>query len=124
MFEKILVVEDDTDMRLELVDHLLKLHYEIVQAEDGEEAVAKFIHHRPQLMLLDLMLPKMGGFEVLEALKKELNLVQTPVVIYSNLNKTESIEKAKALNVKDFFIKNLTQIDEVCNRVKNLIENK
>jgi CheY-like chemotaxis protein len=121
MFEKILIVEDDSDMRLAITDKLLLLHYEIIQAEDGEQAIAKFISHKPNLMILDLMLPKMGGFEVLSALKDELDMVKTPVVIYSNLDKPESIEKAKELNVNDFMLKAQSQIEDVCQRVQSLL---
>lgn len=122
MFAKILIVEDDTELRLALVNKLLLLHHEIIQAEDGEEAVAKFLHHRPNLMVLDLMLPKMGGFEVLGSLKEQIDLSKTPVVIYSNLSKPEALAKAKSLNVEDFFIKSQTQIDDVCQRVQSLLE--
>lgn len=123
MFEQILIVEDDNDMRLAIADKLNLLHYEIIQAEDGEQAVAKFTHNKPRLMILDLMLPKMSGFEVMAALKEQLDLVQTPVVIYTNLSKPESIDKAKEYNVGDFFIKAQTQIDEVCQRVQDILQN-
>ena len=121
MFERILIVEDDADMRMAIADKLIELHYEVIQAEDGEQAVAKFIQERPRLMILDLMLPKMGGFEVLEKLKQEMNLVKTPVVIYSNLNKVEDMQKAKDLNINNFLIKAQSQIDDVCTRVKTLL---
>src|SRR2546426_970444 len=122
MFATILVVEDDTELRQALVNKLLTLHHEIIQAEDGEQAVAKFLHNRPNLMVLDLMLPKMGGFEVLEKLKEQMDLTKTPVVIYSNLSKPESIERAKSLNVEDFFVKAQTQIEDVCKRVQTILE--
>ena len=124
MFATILIVEDDNDMRTLLADKLMQMHHEIIQAEDGEQAVAKFLSHRPNLMVLDLLLPKMGGFEVLEALKEQMDLTKTPVVIYSNLSKPESIEKAKGLNVNNFFIKSQTQVDELCERIQSILQDR
>jgi DNA-binding response OmpR family regulator len=122
MFEKILIVEDDADMRLAIVDKLLELHYEVIQAEDGEQAVAEFTHQKPSLIILDLMLPKLGGFGVLEALKQQLDIVKTPVVIYSNMDKPESIQKAKDFKIDDYMLKAQSQIDEVCKRVQDILQ--
>ena len=123
MFATILIVEDDSQMRMALAKKLMELHHEIIEAEDGEQAVTKFLHHRPNLMVLDLMLPKMGGFEVLAALKEQMDLTKTPVVIYSNLNKPETIEEAKNFNVNDFYSKAQTQIDDLCQRIQEIINN-
>ena len=68
-----------------------------------------------------MMLPKLSGFEVLQSLKAQLDLSQTPVIVYSNLDKTEDIEKAKAMNVADYMLKAQTQINELCNRVQELL---
>src|ERR1035441_5497783 len=124
MFATILIAEDDADMRLALVNKLLLQHHEIVQAEDGEQAVAKFLSHKPNLVILDMLLPKLSGFEVLESLKQQLDLSKTPVIVYSNLDKDQDIEKAKGLNVTDYMLKAQTQIDELCDRVQQLLEDK
>lgn len=123
-FAKILIVEDDAEMRQALANKLMQLHHEIIEAEDGEQAVSKFLHHRPDLIVLDLLLPKMDGFEVLETLKEHMDLTKTPVVIYTNLSKPESIEKAKNFNINDFYVKAQTQIDELCERVQNLLQSR
>ena len=122
MFAKILIVEDDTELRQTLVNKLMQLHHEIIQAEDGEQAVSKFLSHRPNLMVLDLLLPKMDGFEVLESLKQKMDLTKTPVIIYSNLSKPDSIEKAKDLNVKDYYVKAQTQVEELCERIQSMLQ--
>ena len=124
MFEKIMVVEDDADFRMLLVDELLKGHYEIVQAEDGEQAIDKFNKHKPRLILLDLLLPKMDGFTVLEKLKEITSIVQTPIIIYTNFDKPEYAKKAKEFNIEDYYLKSQTQINTVCQRVKELLEAK
>lgn len=124
MFATILIVEDDPEMRQALINKLQKQHHEIIQAEDGEQGVAKFLSHRPDLMVLDLLLPKLDGFEVLQSLKQQMDLTKTPVVIYSNLNKPDSIERARNLNVSSYYVKAQTQIEELCQRIQDILQNQ
>ncbi len=124
MFATILVVEDDAEMRMALVNKLMQLHHEVIQAEDGEQAVSKFLNQHPNLMVLDLLLPKLGGFEVLESLKRQMDLTKTPVIIYSNLNKPDSFEKAKNLNINDYYVKSQTQIEELCERIQSILQSQ
>jgi DNA-binding response OmpR family regulator len=123
MYEKILVVEDDADMRNLLVDKLNKLFYEVVQAEDGEQAVAKYFSNKPHLILLDIMLPKMDGFAVLKAIREKSGqgVELPPVVILSNFAKAEYLALAKEMHAEEYFIKSQTQIDEVCKRVEEIL---
>ncbi len=121
MFGKILVVEDDGELRKVLTDKLMLQHHEIIQAEDGEQAVAKFKTHRPDLVILDLLLPKLNGFEVLGQLRQEAGLSKTPVIIYSNLNKPESVNQAKELQVTDYYVKAQTKIDDLCLRIDEIL---
>ncbi|MDE2312162.1 MAG: response regulator [Patescibacteria group bacterium] len=123
--KKILVVEDDTDMRNLLVDKLLLKHYEIIQAEDGEQAVAKILAHRPDLILLDLILPKRDGFAVLEWIRRNNNLALAliPVIILSNLNRPKDLQTAEDLKVDNYFVKAQTEIETVCQRVEEILAN-
>lgn len=111
-------------MRMALVNKLMQLHHEVIQAEDGEQAVSKFLNQHPNLMVLDLLLPKLGGFEVLESLKRQMDLTKTPVIIYSNLNKPDSFEKAKNLNINDYYVKSQTQIEELCERIQSILQSQ
>lgn len=121
---KILIVEDDTDMRNMLADKLMQ-RYEIIQAEDGEQGLLKFQSHHPDLVILDLMLPIMGGFEVLVKIQAESDLSKTPVVIYSNLNKPDAIQRARDdFNIEEYYSKSQTQVDELCARVDQLIQQR
>ena len=123
MFEKILLVEDDEDMRNTLVSKLLTHHYEIIQAEDGEQAVTKFYHHRPNLIILDLLLPKLDGFGVMEKLRsKENEIPMVPIIILSNFSDQGRIERAQQMNVSDYMVKATTQLDWVCQRVEQLLQ--
>jgi DNA-binding response OmpR family regulator len=124
MPSKILIIEDDTDMRNMIMDKLMP-RYEVVQAEDGEQGMLKFFSQHPDLVILDLMLPKMNGFEVLQAIQEKNDLSKTPVVIYSNLNKPEAVQQARHdYNIQEYYTKAQTQVDDLCARVEQLISNR
>ena len=124
MYERILVVEDDVDMRNMLVDRLIKYYYEVIQAEDGEQAVAKFFTHKPQLVLLDIMLPKKDGFEVMKDIRERSSDVALlpPIIILSNFDKPEYFAKAKELNASEYLIKSQIEIEVVCERVTEILK--
>ena len=126
MYERILVVEDDTTMRNMLVDRLMKYYYEVIQAEDGEQAVAKFFTDKPHLILLDIMLPKLNGFEVLQAIGERLAspTLLPPIIILSNFNKPEYLARAKEFNAREYLIKSQTEIEVVCDKIAEVFKNK
>ena len=124
MYERILVVEDDTTMRNMLVDRLMKYYYEVIQAEDGEQAVAKFFTDKPQLVLLDIMLPKLDGFGVMKALREKISNpgLLPPIIILSNFSEPEYLAQAKELNAKEYLIKSQTETDVVCERIAEVLK--
>jgi len=85
MAKKILIVEDDKFLRELIVKKLSSEGYEVPEAVNGEEGVKKIEEEKPDLVLLDLILPGMDGFEVLTQIKKNSELAQIPVIILSNL---------------------------------------
>ena len=93
---------------------------EVGQASDGEEALNLLLQQgvKPDLVLLDLILPKKNGFEVLETIRQEPTLEKLPVIIISNLGQPSDIERGKSLGVIDYFVKARLSIDELVNKVK------
>lgn len=120
--KKILIVEDDSDMRNVLSDHLSR-SYEIVQAEDGEQGYNFILNFKPDLVLLDLMLPKLPGLELLERLRKNPDqaLANTKVVIFSNFAEPELMLKAKSLNANEYLVKSNTDLDELAKKIEKII---
>lgn len=115
MSKKILVVEDEHLLRRLLVQSLKEGNFEVIEAIDGEEGIVKAKEERPDLILLDLILPGISGYEVLLRMKKDPLLEKIPVIVLSNLGQEEEIERAKRLGAKDFMIKahfTLSQIKE------------
>ncbi len=117
---KILIVEDDDFLRGLIVKKLEKANYQAVVAVDGEEALPVAAQEKPCLILLDLMLPKKDGFEVLSDLKAREDLKNIPVVILTNLGQENDFEKGKRLGADDYFIKAQVNLDEIVDKVAKL----
>lgn len=101
---KVLIVEDDKIMLSALSDKLVREGYEVTTAEDGEKALEQ-IKKRPDAVLLDILLPKKSGLEVLEELRGSQELPAMPIIIISNSGQPVEMEKALRLGVKDFLVK-------------------
>jgi len=117
----ILIVEDDEFLRSLTAKRLEKENYHIEVAIDGENAISVMETTRPDLILLDLLLPGKDGFEVLKKIRETEATKIIPVIIFSNLGQKEDIEKAKALGVDDFLIKANFTLDDVVSKINKLI---
>ncbi len=122
---KILIVEDDITMR-EIVVHKLSTNgFTVVEADDGKSAIETWKKEKPDLVLLDLMLPEMDGFQILEAVRKSGDDVsKTAVIVLSNLFSKEDIKKAKDLGIDDFMVKAYYTTEEILTRVKDALKKK
>ena len=109
----ILIVEDDEILLRALYMQFKGAGYTLAAAEDGEVAmeIAQRIH--PDLILLDLLLPKKDGFEVLHDLKSDPKLKDIPVIVLSNLGSQDDIEKTQKLGAVDYFVKADTDLVEL-----------
>ena len=117
----LVIIEDDKFLRDLIVRKLTTEGFLVREAENGEEGLAMLRKELPQLLLLDILLPGMSGYEVLEAIKKDEHLQGVPVVILSNLGQKEEIERARDLGAKDFLIKAKFTPGEIVTRIKELL---
>ena len=116
---KILIVEDDEFLRTLLAEKLASSGYDVEPAETGERALEILAGFQPDLVLLDLILPGMHGFDVLGWIKSQAEpLSQTPVIILSNLGSGEDIKKGKELGANDFLVKAKFTPNEISEKVK------
>jgi len=116
----VLIVEDDEVLLRALYVFFHGGNYTIATATDGETAVAMAQRLKPDIILLDLLLPKMDGFRVLEIVKSMPELSNIPVIILSNLGDTNDIARAKSLGAQDYFIKanvELAKLSEIVDKV-------
>ncbi|MBA4318988.1 MAG: response regulator [Flavobacterium sp.] len=116
---KILIVEDDKFLTRILSLRLEKSGFEVEPSFDGEDALEKIKKEEPDLIVLDLILPKKDGFEVLEELKKIKKDKKIPVVILSNLGQDLDIERGLELGVVDYIVKTEVPLSEAIVRIKN-----
>lgn len=118
----ILVVEDDKFLRDLIAQKLLKEGFDVVEAIDGEQGVKKIEEEKPDLVLLDLILPGIDGFEVLSRTKENPILAEIPVIILSNLGQKDDIEKGLNLGAVDYLIKAHFTPGEIIEKVKKILE--
>ena len=120
--EKILLIEDDKFLRELIIQKLGKEGYEVVEAAEGETGLAKMKEEKPNLVLLDLILPGIDGFEVLSRIKKDPSLVQIPVIILSNLGQRDDMEKGIALGARDYLIKAHFTPGEIVEKIRATLQ--
>lgn len=121
--KKILLVEDEELILGLLQKKLTNEGYSVITAKDGEEGLKKLkkIMPKPDLVLLDVMMPKMGGFEMMEKMVKEKELKSIPIIIVSNSGQPVEIDRAKKLGAKDWLIKTEFDPQEVLKKVQKQI---
>ena len=115
---KILLVEDDKFLSVALGDKLTREGFTMIKAVNGQEALAKVQSQRPDLILLDLMMPQKNGFEVLAELKLDETTKNIPVIILSNLGQEADIKKAKELGVREYLVKSDVEMKTVVEKIK------
>jgi len=118
---KILLVEDDQFLSNLLKVRLQRENMEVILAQDGEEALKRLADSRPSLILLDLILPKKSGFEVLEKISTDPQLKDMPVIIISNLGQTSDIQRGKELGAIEYFVKAKISIDDLILKIKEFL---
>jgi len=121
---KILIIEDDGFLLQMYVAKLELEGFTVVTAEDGEKGIKLIKKELPDLVLLDLLLPKKDGFQVLAEKSKDSSIKDVPVLVLTNLGQKQDIERCFALGVKDYLIKAHFIPSEVIAKIKSILENK
>lgn len=119
--KKIMIIEDDRFLSSLMKARLEKEGFSVIQAFDGEEAIQTLKTDLPALIILDLIMPKVTGFEVLQTISITPQLDKIPVVIVSNLAQDSDIEKAHQLGAREYFIKVKISIDDLIGKIKSLV---
>jgi len=122
--KRILLVEDDRFILEMYAEKLNDVGFQVEKAEDGVVAVELAKKKNPDLILLDIIIPKMDGFEVLKALKKEQKLKNVPVILLTNLGQRQSIEKGLKLGATDYIIKAHFTPAEVIEKIEQILKKK
>ncbi len=122
--QKILMIEDDHFLRKIYREKLTRAGFEFVEATNGIEGVNKVISEKPDLVLLDLILPRKNGFEVLIEIKRNEITKDIPVIILSNLGQASDIKRGLSLGARDYLVKTEVNLSEVVEKVKEWLVKK
>ena len=122
--EKILVVEDEEILLTALKEELESGGYEMEGAGDGEEGLQKVKSFKPDLILLDLVMPRMDGMEMLQKLKEDAETKDIPVVILTNLSDYDRISEALSLGAMDYLVKANYKLEDLLDKVRSVLSRR
>ncbi len=119
--KKILIVEDDSVLQKALQEFLVGEGFEISSALDGEEGVTMSKAKKPDLILLDIILPKKDGYEVLKEVKADPETKNIPIVLLTNLGSLNDVEKALEMGATTYLIKADYKLEEISRKIKEIL---
>lgn len=119
---KILLVEDDTFLLGMYATKFELDGFKVIMAEDGEKAIRAALKELPDIILLDIILPKLNGFEVLKQLKLEPTTAEIPVILLTNLSQKDEIEQGLKIGAEDYLIKAHFMPSEVVEKIKKILK--
>lgn len=117
----ILLVEDDKFLSSLLKNRMEREGLTVLHAPDGEEAINMLKTTKPDLVLLDIILPKKNGFEVLETIQSDPTLQKSPIIITSNLGQDTDVARGRDLGAVDYYVKAQTSIDDLITKIKGYV---
>ena len=116
--KKILLVEDDDGLASVYVARLEAEGFDVKRVDDGEDALATAVDHKPDLILLDIMMPKVSGYDVLDILRNTPETANIKVIMLTALGQDGDKEKADKLGADDYLVKSQVVISDVIDRIK------
>lgn len=119
---KVMLVEDDNNLREIYEARLLAEGYEIVSAQDGEEALALAVKEKPDLIIADIMMPKISGFDMLDILRSTPETKETKVVMMTALSQTEDKDRANKLGADRYLVKSQVTLEDVARVAREVLE--
>lgn len=121
MAKKILFIEDESALQRTVGDLLTSSGYTVIPALTGDDGIRLCISETPDLILLDLILPQKDGFEVLTKIRSADETKNTPVIVLTNLEGSEEVERALSLGAHTYLIKLHYSLDEVLEKIKKAL---
>lgn len=120
--KKILIIEDEAALQKALTEFLTAENFEVVGAWDGEKGLELAEKENPDIVLLDIILPKKDGYEVLTELKKNEQTKNIPVILLTNLESPEDIEKAFARGASTYLVKSDYKLEDIARKIKETLK--
>lgn len=120
--KRILIVEDDSSLvKIYKIELEIK-GFEVIDAQDGEEGLKKTLEEKPDLILLDIMMPKLNGLDVLEKIRQDENTENIPVIMLTNFGQEYLVKRAFELKATDYLLKYQTTPIEVVRKINSVLE--
>jgi len=119
--KKILFIEDESALQKTFGEILKQEGYEMISALDGETGLRLAKSEKPDLILLDLILPKMHGFDVLKKIKEDKEIKNIPVIVLTNLEDIKDVDRAIGLGATTYLVKAQYSLEEIVEKIKNAL---
>ncbi|MDO8569706.1 MAG: response regulator [bacterium] len=119
--KKILIIDDDATFQKAMSAKLELLTYQVITASDGEEGLTKAVSEKPDLILLDIKMPKLDGIGFLKKLRASEKVPNIPILITSNLSTIDKISEGVSLGVKGYIIKSNESLDTIIKEVETIL---
>jgi len=120
----VLIVEDDPSLREMLKKKFEEKGYRVEEAENGEKAIEKAKEIVPNIILLDVILPKKDGYEVIREIRADKSVSNMPILLLTNLESSADVDKALRLGVTNYLVKSDYTLEEVVEKVREMLERK
>jgi DNA-binding response OmpR family regulator len=118
---KVLLVEDDVALRDIYSARFMAEGYDVVTASDGEMALTQAVKEKPNLIILDVMMPKISGFDVLDILRATPETKDTKVIMMTALSQEADVDKGKSLGADEYLVKSQVTLTDVINKAKEVL---
>lgn len=119
--KKILIVEDEPQMLEALVDEFKGAGFSVLTAKNGEEGLKTAMENHPDLIVLDIIMPKMDGMTALRELKKNSWGALVPIIILTNINEPDKLAEALEIGVSEYIVKAETSLNDICDTTKKIL---
>ncbi|HBP00901.1 MAG: Response regulator receiver protein [Candidatus Moranbacteria bacterium GW2011_GWE1_49_15] len=119
--KKLLIVEDEPVLNKALQEFLSAEGFEVIAAVDGEEGIRKAGAEMPDLILLDIILPKKDGYEVIREVKADEKTKNIPIILLTNLGSINDVEKALELGATTYLVKADYKLEEITQKIKGIL---
>jgi DNA-binding response OmpR family regulator len=120
--KKILIIEDEETLQNALTEYLKEEKFETVSALDGEKGIELALSEKPDLIILDIVLPKKDGFEVLDEIKKNDETKGTPVILLTNLESMDDIQKAFEKGATTYLVKSEYKLEDIVKKINETLK--
>lgn len=124
MTKKLLIIEDDLVLQKALSQYLESENFEVKCAGDGETGIKMATKEKPDLILLDIVLPKKDGYEVLAEVRGNKDTKNIPIILLTNLGSISDVEKALGLGATTYLVKADYKLEEITQKIKEILEMK